>query len=213
MPQRGLGHNNLTIEDDLANGVRNAGFCEDIIIPIHSWKTGAGLTMPARADGGVGIEAADLGTSQPFDTLTWDDTADASDLAVFQFTLPGQFNRNVDKIKLYTRVRKFDTTGSATDNPDLALNAVLRHSAPGSSAAIDETAISKVLPVKTTSAADSAWSTQLYEWSGEGLKPFSRCKIILAPNEAVGTALYVQLLDSLLKFNRHPSYSDRSLMF
>lgn len=213
MPQRGLGQNNLTIEDDLANGIRNAGYPEDLIIPIHSWKTGAGLTLPARADGAVGIESVDFGTSQGMDTLTWDDTADATDLAIFQFTLPGQYNPKVDEMKLYVRVRKFDTTGSATDNTDLALNAVLRHMDPAAATAVDETAISKVLPAKIATVTDDSWATLLYEWTGEGLKPFSDCKIILAPNEAVGTALYIQVRSTLLKFNRHPSYHDRSLLF
>lgn len=211
--KRGRGHNNLTVEDDLANAIRNAGYCEDIMIPVHAWKTGAGLTMPARADGAVGIESVDLGTSQGVDTLTWDDTADNSDLAIYQFTLPGQFNPKVDKIKLYTRVRKFDTTGSASENADLTLNGTLRHFDPSAATAVDETAIAKLLPAKIATVTDASWTLLLYEWSGEGLKPFSTCKIILNPNEAVGTALYIQMLASLLKLNRNTSYNNKALMF
>lgn len=197
------------------------GVTRDYPISLSQWTVGAGTAAAARADGAVGREA--VATS--LNGIIWDDTADASDTVRLDWVLPGQFkslasNKNdTPVLKLRVKARVRDTTGSATANTDLALTAqVFFHGVGETSLSTLSAAVSKVVgAVDYADAAEEGFAIYEFDLYGAmtaaqklSLAPEDTFQIILAPNEAVGTALYLEVISTLLRIKEHPSLESKS---
>lgn len=197
------------------------GVTRDYPVPLSQWTLGAGTIIPARADGAVGREAV----ATNLNGIVWDDTADASDTIRLDYTLPGQFkslavNRNDSPVlKLLVKARTRDTTGSATANTNLALSLQANfHGVAETSISTLGTAVSNV--VGATDFADAAeegfayYEFDIYAAMSAAQKlsltPLETIQLVLGPNEAVGTALYIDVVSTVLRIKEHPSLESKS---
>jgi hypothetical protein len=156
----------------------------------------------------VGVKALETGTADILG-ICWDAAATTTDGIKFVGGLPADFNEDRDELWLSVWVRKHDTTGSATENADLALTATLKHFCSGSAEATAETAVSETLAAKSALTTYAAFVRYDFCWSGQGLKANGAFEIELAPQEAVGTALEIHMLpNSQLRYNRHACIRD-----
>jgi hypothetical protein len=197
------------------------GVTRDTPIALAQWSLGAGTIIPARADGAVGREAVATSLSG----IIWDDTADQTDTIRLDYTLPGQFksqavNKNdTPVLKLLVKARVRDTTGSAGANTNLALNAQMFFHGVGDTA-LSTLAAAVSVVVGAIDYADAteegfAWyEYDLYAAMSAAQKlsliPLETIQIILGPNEAVGTALYIDVIGTVLRMKEHPSLESKS---
>lgn len=154
-----------------------------------------GTTIPAAAAGNVG--RGTIFTN--YNGLIWNATADTSDIVAFDVPFPrdGVPMDTDDNRDLVLRLlaMKFDTTGSASENPDLALTGALRWHRPGAAALSLTTGPSVTLAAKATGIEGFAW----YELDfgaalaseAKSIQPGDSLQFRLSVNEAVGTALAV----------------------
>lgn len=129
---------------------------------------------------------------------------------------------------LVARVRKLDGTGSATDNTDLKLNVTASWQNPAitdagvetdgdaalntlaSTVSFTDLAGTATLPAKAASTAEEEFRTLIADISGGmssaqllALKPGASITISIAPNEAVGTGLYIEVTSLSLHYSGH----------
>jgi len=203
-----------TIERVMHDSRPDVGWEEDLVVSNSMWRMGDGTTVIARADGGVGVGA--IATS--FNGIIWDDTADASDTVRLDLALPGQFKQAADDtlfapvLKFLAKCRVRDLTGSATANTDLALTAQMYfHNEAETSIQSLAAVVSNI--IGATDYADAteegfAWYTfDLYAACSAAqkllLKPLTTVQIVLAPDQTVGTNLYLEMLSSVIRYRRH----------
>jgi len=199
----GLGHHPLAIEGDIENSEPVAGYRADLgPVFAANWTLATGLAFAASGAGIVGVGAIELGTND-MRGLIWDAAADATDQAMLCFTLPGEFSASEDQLVISLWMRKFDTTGSATENADLAMAGILTHLGTGDTAGDVETTVSNTLAVMTAATTRAAFAKYDFTFSAKGLAPDEFVQFIVGPNEAVGTALQVHLLGTRVRVKRH----------
>lgn len=198
-----------------------AGFPKCLPIDLSSWCLTTGAPMPATGAGVVGYGAI----ASTLNGLIWDDTAAETDIIRWRGLVPADYHRSPEAfgekntIVLAVYARKLDTTGSATDNADLALVATPYWHSPSYTAAgvagsgdtaikTVNTAISNTLTVDAAAATEEAF--RWYEFdllknanfttaaigsaARLALKPRSPLQILLNPQEAVGTDLAIEVL-------------------
>ncbi|MBK8168376.1 MAG: hypothetical protein IPK64_20700 [bacterium] len=137
---------------------------------------------------------------------------------------------------LVARVRKLDGTGSATDNTDLALNATMAWHNPSitdagvesdgdtamnaltTTAVFTDLAGSAVLPAKAAAGSEEKFRTFIADLSAgmssaqlAALRQGAALTISLAPNETVGTDLYIEACGFELLYSRHMTPVERFL--
>lgn len=215
------GTSKLTIGGDLQESAPFRGYTEDHSVPLGSWTLGTGVGFAAVGAGIVGRAAS----STSLGGIQWDDTADASDTARLDWTLPGQFKSqavysdDTPVFKLLVKARVRDGTGSATANTDLALTAqIYFHAVGGTSVSSLSAVVSNV--IGATDYADAteegfAWYTfDLYGAMSTAqkaaLRPLDTMDIVLAPDQAVGTDLYIDVIGTVIRYKRHPSLEDNT---
>jgi hypothetical protein len=213
--------NKLNIGKSIQESEPHWGYTEDFSVPLSEWTLNTGVAVGARADGGVGREA--VATS--LNGIVWDDTADATDIIRFDWTLPGQFKSegvgrdDVPVLKLLVKARTRDTTGSATANADLALNAqVFFHAVGGTAVSTLSAAISKVVGATDfTDATEEGFAWYEYDIytamtaaQKSAIGPLTTMQIQLLPNEAIGTALYIDVVGTVIRYKRHASLESKS---
>lgn len=208
--------NALNVETILNQSVQDVGFIEDVVVPLGAWTLDTGLTIPAVGGGGI-VHRAAIATS--LNGICWDATATTTDIARLDWTLPGQFKRaqvygerQTPLLQLLCKARVRDAaTGS---NADLALTAqVFMHNVAETSLQTLASAVSNT--IGATDYADAseegfAWYTfDLYGGMSAAQKllalPLATLQILLAPQEAVGTSLYIDLIGTVIRYRRHVS--------
>lgn len=203
------------------NYVPQGGYARVLNTPsLNLWINSSAGTlqqMPATGANVVGYGAI----SSTLVGLVWNATADANDQAILPLTIPADFfadtGRPGGKARLLVRVkaRKRDTTGSATDNADLALtlNAHWHNSAfsaDGLTESDGDTSVSTLAAVISNTLNASSGATdgaeEKFRWydfdvtaamtdaQRQALRPGASMKLTLAPQEAVGTALAIDVL-------------------
>jgi len=221
----GHGPNSLMIEESIANSEPQRGYRADYVIPspISAFRLPGGAVLPATGAGIVGYGVMETGA----DGIVWDDTAAATDIISLAFNTPGEFfESGLDggtggpPVELIVRglIRKHDTTGSATDNADLTLDADFDWFDAA------DTALQSIAAVVAGTAASlvmAAGFSGFYwqEWNiTQGMTAAQRnsfagssyCLLSLKPNETVGTALAIDLAAVDIRLRRHAALRTRS---
>lgn len=193
----------------------NKGFRADImtVLPTSWLACNASFTPAALAAVGVGTVGYALLETGTNDVLgiQWNATADQGDGIALVFPLPGEFSASQDELIISIWARKRDT-GGASDNTDLRLDGQLRHFGGSDTTPVLETAQQWTLPAMTTATTRASFTQRNFIYSGETLSPGDLCMFTLFPQEAVGTALSVDLLQTRVRAKRHlvlPTRSDR----
>jgi hypothetical protein len=210
----------LNIEHSLRESVctlEGAGL-RDMVFGLGDWFLASGASLAATGAGIVGGGSIELGT---FDIvgLVWNATADASDIAALSFLVPGDFNPKLDSAKFTLWLRNFDTTGSATANADLEMDWTATIFGTGDATARGKAATtvatgSFAVGTDVTGTAFSGFTKCVIDLSGKSLKAGDHVQIAIGPNEAVGTALAVQMLPGTrFRFGHNAGLNTRSERF
>jgi len=215
--------NKLNLERVISESQPDTGFIEDAPVPLGAWTLGAGTIIPATGAGVVG--ASTVTSTGVLNVLLWNATADQTDTIRLDWTLPGQFkSKNIGQgeapvLQLLIKARLRDTTGSATANADLALTATASFHSVG------ETAIGALAAVvsNTVGAVDYAeaavdgfaWYTfDIYGGMSAAQKtalvPLESIQFVVAPQEAVGTALALEVMSTVIRYRRHAGLESMS---
>lgn len=208
--------NKLNLERVIQESQPDIGYTEDVPMPLGAWTLGAGTIIPATGSGVVG--ASTVTSTGVLNVLLWNATADQSDTIRLDWTLPGQFkSKSIGQsdapiLQLLIKARLRDTTGSATANADLALTATAAFHAVG------ETAIGALSAVvsNTVGAVDYAEATVAgFAWytfdiyggmsaaQKTALAPLETIQFVVAPQEAIGTALALEVASTVIRYRRH----------
>jgi hypothetical protein len=213
-----MGASPLTINTVIDQSVSDDGaYFEELPIPLSAWRLNTGLIPVATGAGIVGVAAA----ATSLMSLAWNATADATDIIRLDTCLPNQFaiqrnggnGRNANpKLILRVKCRLRDTSGSASPNADLALTCqAFWHKDGATALATLGTPVSVVIGAADFAEADEegfVWrdfditgamtAAQLAALDGS-----ESVAIQLYPNEAVGTALEIQMIATKIKYLRH----------
>jgi hypothetical protein len=215
--------NKLNLERVISESQPDTGFIEDAPVPLGAWTLGAGTIIPATGAGVVG--ASTVTSTGVLNVLLWNATADQTDTIRLDWTLPGQFkSKDIGQgeapvLQLLIKARLRDTTGSATANADLALTATAAFHSVG------ETAIGALASVvsNTVGATDYAEATVAgFAWytfdiyggmsaaQKTALAPLETIQFVVAPQEAVGTALALEVASTVIRYRRHAGLESMS---
>lgn len=210
-------------------------------IPFMSglWNDNGTLkALAGTTTGTVGFKLVQ-GNNADLNKLVWEATADSTDKFEFDFTLPPVFRRDGglpgQHVGLFVRakVRKFDTTGLATDNSDLTLAMGMSWSNPavtdagvesnGSAyAALTADVTGKTLdgtalvPAKTATEGGERWmewdfTNALSSAQKAALRAGASITFRMYPNEAIGTALQLEVSDIHVFYGQHLQPENKSL--
>lgn len=186
--------------------------------------------LAAVAGGKVGLAYASSGLL----CLNWDATADANQKALLDIAVPHDFRTDTgvtgerSSLQLVARVRKLDTTGSATENSTLKLNVAASWQNPSitdagvesdgdtalntltTTVSFTDLAGTSTLPAKAASTAEEKFRTLVADISGgmstaqlEALKAGASMTLSIAPSAAVGANLNVEVTAVALVYSRH----------
>lgn len=208
-------------------------------LPVGSWIHDDGGTLKqlaAVASGKVGLAYASSGLL----CLNWDDTADANQKVVRDWTVPLDYRSDTGKtgersaILLVLRVRKLDSTGSASDNDDLKLAVTASWHNPAvtnsGSESDGDTAIntlassvnpetlagSSLIPTDAAATAEESFRYMVADITEgmtaaqlKALVPGASLTLGIGPNEAIGTDLALEVVSPCVIYTRHLQPSNR----
>jgi hypothetical protein len=164
-------------------------------VPLGALTLADGTTIPAAGAGNVG--RGTIFTN--YNGLIWNATADSGDIVAFDVPFPrdGVPMDTDDNRDLVLRVlaMKYDGSGVANDNPDLALTGGLRWHRAGTTALSLTTAPTVTLAAKSGSITGFAWYDLDFGAAlaaeAKSILPGDSLQFRLSVNEAVGTNLAV----------------------
>lgn len=200
--------------------------------PLTDFTLESGLHFAASGAGIVGAGA--IMTS--FIGLIWNATATTTDFMYLTGSTPGNFRQpssankvpgtsNWSEFQLQLMARKLDTSGSATDNADLAMTATMNwlYSDPNDASSPGDTALNSlttpasfILDAQSVAAAEEGfkWYTldlgARLQAESKSLKPNSAFQILISVNEAVGTAQAIEIIGARLRYRVHPAFVNRT---
>jgi hypothetical protein len=180
----------------------NGGFAKHWPIPLGAWNL-------VTDEGDLAFGPAETGTNDIFAYL-WNATATTDDYIVLCGMIPLDYDPDVDKLLFRYRVRKLDTTGSASDNADLAfVHTLVLLGADDATEPRTVTIANHVLAADL--ATDTLASFELIEidLSGNNIKPGEMFSLKLVTNEAVGTNLALNLIGTEFRYYANASFHDR----
>lgn len=178
------------------------GYAKQWPIPLGMWNV-------VTDEGDLAFGALETGTNDIFG-FAWNATGTTDDYIVLAGQIPLDFDPDVDQIKFLYRVRKLDTTGSASDNADLALVHSLVTLGSGDTAPGTVTIANHVVATDTTDDDLTAFAEVEIDLSGNDLQPGDYFSLRIAPNEAIGTNLSLQLLGTEFRYMGNISFNDRA---
>lgn len=204
----GPGHNPRALAETFiaAASLRGRGIRTFLPIPLGAWTLGAGTPPVAATTNIVGVGAIDT----DFNGLIWDAGADGSDtvrvvLAMPQDLVPAENESDRDML-LRVLARKHDTTGSASDNADLAFKLAVDWLTPGAAKESLSTDVAGTLGAKHAGEEGFAWYDldigAALHTEGKSIYAGDVLQLTLGPNEAVGTALNIDVLATELMLRR-----------
>ena len=197
--------------------------------------------LAISTSGTVGFKYVTGGTGLTDDMvgLVWNATADNTDVLVKDWAVPQDFKPDSgqtghrSRLVARIRVRKLDTTGSASDNADLALSMQASWHNPAFSQStgiegdgdtainvlataatakrLDSTgAVSSVIPADVAADSEAGFRTMYVDIGAAmtdaqlmALKPGAAMTLKLYPNEAIGADLALELVDWEMVYTRH----------
>lgn len=230
-----------TFDSTRNNAEAARGFMHEEKIHRPDWTLAAGGPLVAATTNIVGFKA----TMTSGMAMVWDAGADASDIVSLDTGVPGDFvqiggsgddgfppgrypsDTDGPQLQLLVLARKLDTTGSASDNADLALTGdlVWHHSDPnegtgdrGGDPAINTltTKASALLDAMAAATVEEAYHWYVLDLGArleaetKVLKPYSYIRINLSVDDTVGTALNVEVTWTILRYRRHSALANRS---
>ena len=181
----------------------NAGFAK--AMPLF-----AGQFVIVTDEGDLSFAATETGTNDLY-AFRWNNTGTTDDILVLSGAVPMDYDPLVDKLQFLYRVRKLDTTGLATDNTDLAITHSMIVLDSDDTAPRSVTISNHTLAAKATDDDLDAFELVTIDLSGNGLHPGDPFSLALSVNEAVGTALRVDMLGHEFRYMANASLNDRSL--
>ena len=221
------GANNVNLEQVTRDSVPGVGFPATIPIPLNAFTNGM-IAFAAVSAGTVGLAAA-LATTL-IQVIQWEAAATTTDPAQLSITLPGEFVKqrktSVGTVsptcKLYMKLRLRDGTnaGAGTagaQNDNLTLNVSSVFHAVGKATAVTSTVATAAVGAADYLVAD-ALGFKWYEFNliagltatqlDDYVKALSTVHLSIAPNEAVGTTLYLECAGAFLLINKHATVPD-----
>lgn len=221
------GANNVNLEQVIRDSIAAGGHPGSISIPLGSFTNGH-AALAATGAGTVGLAAAVAGGT-PIQAIQWDDTADNGDILRCSLALPADFRgvrqTSVETVnpvcKLYLKLRVMDATsaGAGTagaQNSNLVLSVTPTFHAVGNADPFDATPESAAVGAADyveTDATGFKWyefdltngltATQL-----ESVAALTTVDLAIAPNEAIGTTLYLELVGAVLIYDKHATIPD-----
>lgn len=185
-----------TIENILNDSLPDQGYEDQLSIPMSAWTNYGGA-----GNGTVEYATVETGTFD-IEGAVWDATADGNDVIRYVWSVPDVYVEAADRLKIAFRARKLDTTGSASENADLSLNLITTVATAASAPALlPPTTIT--LAAKTTDDTLDDFPWYEFDLSGKGLKRGDLIQFQLGPNQAVGTALALEVIACKLTYRRH----------
>lgn len=217
-------------------------------LSLMSWLWDDNGTLKAlaiSASGTVGFKyiAGGSGLTDDMLGLVWDAAADSTDVLVRDWAVPHDYKRDTgrtgerSKIIVRAKVRKLDTTGSASDNADLELNCQASwHNSSFNSNGVEsdgDAAINvlasalemrlydgsstAVLPTDAAADSEAAFRWLSFDVTAgmtsaqlAALLPGTPMTFKLFPNEAIGTDLNLELMDVEVVYTRHLLPADKN---
>ncbi len=199
--------------------------------PLTDFTLETGLHFAASGAGIVGAGA--IMTS--FIGLIWNATATTTDFMYLTRSTPGNFrepssaNRipgtsHWSEFQLQVLARKLDTTGSATENATLAMNATMNwlYSDPNDNTDPGDTALNSLttpaaalLDAKYGAAAEEGFKWYTFDLGArlqaesKRLRPNSAFQIIMSVSAAVGAALAIEMIGARLRYRVHAAMVNR----
>lgn len=218
-----VGPNSLYIEESIGNSEPQRGYRADLVLPspISAFRLPGGAVLPATGVGVVGYGVMETGA----DGIVWNATADNTDIIRLCAALPAEFYESAldeatgaPPVELIaeTLCRVHDTTGSAAANADLALEATLAWFDDADTALNTlAAAVSNVLNAEHIGVTGFAWytfnlSAGMTAAQRNSLAGSSFIQLDLNPNEAIGTALALDLAAFRWRIRRHAALRART---
>jgi len=222
----------VAFEPMVKGGYSNGGFPVDRPIPLGDWRTATEAALGTSA--GATPYRALIGTSIP--AILWRQDAAATDLIRTSLIVPGQYDPNVDDLRLIALIRKDDTDD--TENATLNMQCVSRILTPGQAnpalaatttpaapsalvgftpTLVGDTALTSATAVKRRLAAAATTDMSniiAYEFNlgNQGIKPCDVLVLELGPDATVGTTdLKVELVGTSLRWHTNMSIHRREL--
>lgn len=183
----------------------NGGYPKHWPVPLGAWNV-------VTDEGDLAFGVCETGTNDIY-AYSWNATGTTDDLIVLAGMIPLDYDPVKDKLVLRYRVRKLDTTGSAGANADLAMTHSLILLGTTDTAPRKPTIANHVLAGKTTDDDLDAFELVEIDLSGNDIKPGEMFSLAISVNEAVGTALAVNLIGTEFRYWGNASYNDRSLRY
>lgn len=212
-----MGASPLTIERVIDSSQSDSAYFEELPVHLAAWRLNTGLIPVATTTGTVGVAAA----ATSLMSLAWEATADQTDIIRLDTCFPNQFaiqrnggvGRNTQpKYILRVKCRVRDTSGSATANTDLALVCqAFWHKDGATALSTLGTPISVVVGATDfAQAEEEGFVWRDFDITGAmtaaqlaALDGSENIAIQLYPNEAIGTALELQIVATKIKYLRH----------
>jgi hypothetical protein len=196
--------NSQWIEGAVAAAIPGPGVLREFPVPLTSLILAANAPIGAVGSGIAGIGTIELGTTDLMG-LAWDDTADSSDTVTAMFNTGHDYNEEVDELefRFLARLR------GSTANANLTLNAAATKFGPGDAAASAFTAAQGFIlgPGLTTATTYASFTECVLRLSGEGVKRNTEISVVLAPNEALGSANQLEVLNPRFVANKHLGFA------
>lgn len=208
--------NKLNLERVIQESQPDIGYTEDAPQPLGAWNLGAGTTIAAAGSGIVGVGTCT--STNAMNVLLWNATADSGDSVRLDWTLPGQFkSKDIGQgeapiLQLLIKARVRDTTGSATANTDLALTvqAVFHKLAQTSIGTLSAVVSNIVGATDYAEAAVDGFAWYTFDVYGAmsaaqktALSPLDSIQFVVAVDQAVGTALALEVMSTVIRYRRH----------
>jgi hypothetical protein len=215
--------NKLNLERVISESQPDTGYIEDAPQPLGAWNLGAGTTIAAAGSGIVGVST--VTSTNAMNVLLWNATADSGDTVRLDWTLPGQFkSKDIGQgeapvLQLLIKARLRDTTGSATANADLALTAqaVFHKLAQTSIGTLSAVVSNTVGATDYAEAAVDGFAWYTFDIYGAmsaaqktALSPLDSIQFVVGPQEAVGTALALEVMSTVIRYRRHAGLESMS---
>ena len=213
------GASKLTIENVIRNAEKTErGIWKHLNIPLPAWGTTAGVPLAAIGAGAVGYAASVAASPNCLQSIRFAAAATTTDIIQTALAVPPDFRAQVSastpKLVLFMRCRLLDTTGSATANADFAFTAqAFWHKTADTALSTLATAVTTIIGATDYVATDEAGFV-LYKWDiGAAmtaaqlalLGPLDTLNIQIAPDQAVGTALAAEIVNTFLMYEGHAS--------
>ncbi len=207
----------LNIENVLRNAIKTErGVWKHIDLPLAAWTLGSGVVLAATTTGTVGNAAAVTTAPNNLAAITWEATATTSDICGTSIVLPPDFRAQVSaktpNLILYVRARLMDAGSNA--NADLALTAqCFWHKTADTALSTLASAVSNTVGATDyAAAAEEGFTLYKFDLTAAmsaaqlaALGPLDTFQIRLAPNEAIGTGLTLEVIGTFLMYEGHAS--------